>query len=225
MPTQKPGDNPSQLTDGEAFDGLTFRDATAADALAIARLHSESWQSAYRGLLTDAYLDGPLADEHRARWQDLLAADGDAGPGPGEQEAGSQAAETAPPGQKKHRPEGFVFVAEQAGRLLGFISVWFDYKEGYDTYVDNLHVRPGLRGGGIGGRMLREAAARVIAEGRKSLSLEVLNENLSAISFYRKMGGVSREHGREDMGGAMVDYHLIAWDDARKLVDSAAPAQ
>ena len=37
--------------------------ANMEDAPAIAALHSESWRSAYRGLVPDAFLDGPVIDE------------------------------------------------------------------------------------------------------------------------------------------------------------------
>ena len=51
---------------------LTLRDSAAGDALDVARLHSESWQTAYRGILTDRYLDEIVPEEHRLRWRDLL---------------------------------------------------------------------------------------------------------------------------------------------------------
>ena len=112
-------------------------------------------------------------------------------------------------------------LAEQDDRLVGFISVWFNHKPGYDAYVDNLHVRPGLRGGGIGGRLLRDAAAKTAEAGYKSLSLEVLDGNLSAVRFYEKMGGTSLKRDRVEMGGIMVDYRVMAWDDAAALAASA----
>src|SRR5260370_3616130 len=42
------------------------REARPEDWPAIAELHVKSWQSAYREILSDAYLDGEAADE-RAR--------------------------------------------------------------------------------------------------------------------------------------------------------------
>jgi hypothetical protein len=37
---------------------ITYREATAADALPIAHLHAESWRRNYRSSYRDAYLDG-----------------------------------------------------------------------------------------------------------------------------------------------------------------------
>ena len=39
---------------------ITFRPATLADSQRIASLHTVSWRDAYRGILPDAYLEGPI---------------------------------------------------------------------------------------------------------------------------------------------------------------------
>jgi ribosomal protein S18 acetylase RimI-like enzyme len=207
--TQRPERSTSrQQTKLPAFTSLIVRDAGPGDAASIAALHSKSWKNAYRGLLSDAYLDGALAEEHSRQWQSLLG-----------QSLLAPSEATALP-HFASRPEGFVRLIEREDILLGFISVWINYKAGYDAYVDNLHVRPDLRGGGIGGHLLRNAAAKVIEQGFRSLSLDVLEGNLAAIGFYEKMGGISRERSRDEMGGVMVDYRLMAWDDAAELIQS-----
>ncbi len=177
---------------------LTIRAAAATDAQAVAELHTLSWQSAYRELLPDQYLDEIVPERHRRRWRSLLAG-------------------IAEPEEVPERPEGIVRLAERDGQLVAFISVWFNYKPGYDCYVENLHVRPGLRGGGIGEALLRHAATESLAAGHRSLALEVLEGNQSAIRFYERMGGDSRSWDQEEMGGVTVDYRLMAWDDMAVL--------
>ena len=67
---------------------LRIREALPADARAIAEIHVRSWQAAYRGQLTDDYLDGLSVDDrleqHRrsleeppAEWRTWVAQDGD----------------------------------------------------------------------------------------------------------------------------------------------------
>ena len=48
-----------------------IREATGADLPFIRDLHLASWRDAYRGMLTDAYLDGPVAEDMAARWAAL----------------------------------------------------------------------------------------------------------------------------------------------------------
>ena len=48
-----------------------IREATAADLPFIRELHLASWRDAYRGMLPDAYLDGPVEADMHARWDRL----------------------------------------------------------------------------------------------------------------------------------------------------------
>lgn len=47
---------------------MRIRPAIFADRPAIAAIHIESWRDAYRGLLPDAYLDGPAIADLSAKW-------------------------------------------------------------------------------------------------------------------------------------------------------------
>ena len=67
---------------------LRIREAVPADARAMAEIHVRSWQAAYRGQLTDDYLDGlsveDRLEQHRrtlreppAEWRTWVAQDGE----------------------------------------------------------------------------------------------------------------------------------------------------
>ena len=49
-----------------------IRHAVAGDADAMGRLHVRAWQSAYRGMMPDEYLDGLQPDERIAMWRDRI---------------------------------------------------------------------------------------------------------------------------------------------------------
>jgi hypothetical protein len=51
---------------------FSLRAATSADADAIARLHAASWQSAYRGIVPDVFLDADLVGERTAYWEQKM---------------------------------------------------------------------------------------------------------------------------------------------------------
>jgi len=53
---------------------MLLRAAESADAMSVARVHVRSWQSAYRGLLPDEYLD-KLRPEDRAQRYDFATRD------------------------------------------------------------------------------------------------------------------------------------------------------
>lgn len=144
---------------------MLYRDATPADADALAALHAASWASAYRGLLSDAYLDGPMAGERLALWRERL------GPG-GSPRAGGMPAVTV--------------VAEEGGALVGLACLLTEPT----LYIDNLHVTPGRKGGGIGRRLMAEVVSRLpVARRAEPVRLTVLEGNHPARAFYDRLGG------------------------------------
>lgn len=58
---------------------MRLDDATAADLAVLARLHTESWRIAYRGIFPDSYLDGDLYANRLAKWRTILAENGEWG--------------------------------------------------------------------------------------------------------------------------------------------------
>jgi ribosomal protein S18 acetylase RimI-like enzyme len=173
---------------------LRLRSARPADASAIAELHLASWRDAYRGVLDDDFLDGPLAELVPLRWAEALAAP---------------------------RREGLVVVAALGGEVAGFVAI---LRRGTVAYVDNLHVRPGLRGAGIGRLLLGFGATRMRERGCTAAELTVFAQNEGALRFYERLGAVT---GPEDMGetfGQKVMERRCAWPDIAKLVQATAAA-
>jgi GNAT superfamily N-acetyltransferase len=145
---------------------ITFRDADAADADAVATLHADSWRRHYRGAYSDAFLDGEVAANRLAYWTALFAA----------------------------RPDSATILAEQDRRLVGFVHVVFDSDPRWGSLVDNLHVVHDAKRTGVGTRLVSLAAAEVVRHARDGgLHLWVLEQNTAAQQFYRRLGGVRVE--------------------------------
>ena len=141
---------------------LTLRDAVGGDAALLARLHTESWRSAYATLLDPDYLTNEMEGERSAHWQAHLPA----------VLAGL----------------GHIFIAERAGETLGFVCVLRERDPDWGGYVDNLHVRPQLRGAGIGKVLLDAALGWLRSAGEARAYLWVYEANLSARGFYEREG-------------------------------------
>ncbi|GGZ27039.1 GNAT family N-acetyltransferase [Streptomyces avidinii] len=95
------------------------------------------------------------------------------------------------------RPAVFAHVAEtEEGEVVGF-AVWFlsfsTWRGVHGIYLEDLYVRPGVRGGGHGKALLRELARTCVERGYERLEWSVLDWNLSAIDFYRSVGAVSMD--------------------------------
>ena len=66
------------FTINRKYSTMVVRLATLADAEAIARVHVLTWQTAYRGLVPDDFLDALAIDRRTETWRNML---GDARPG------------------------------------------------------------------------------------------------------------------------------------------------
>lgn len=173
----------------------TIRDAAPADRWAIAALHLASWRVAYRGILDDDYLDGRAEAEGRALWQARMA---------------------------RRDPPGFVLLAEADEALLGFVAVSRGTEPGFDVTIDNLHVDPDRRGGGIGRALLGAAARRLAGEGARSACLWLFDGNAAAGRFYAALGGTAADRGIDAFSGMRIPHTRIVWDDLAALAAACA---
>lgn len=103
---------------------------------------------------------------------------------------------------------------------LAFIAVWAKGDPGFGAYIDNLHVHPDRRGGGIGRRLLAEAARRVIRRGERQAYLWVFDANVRTVDLYRRLGGEVVERGFDTIDGRQVPHSRVVWRDVARLISS-----
>jgi GNAT superfamily N-acetyltransferase len=156
---------------------LSLRQATADDIPLIAKMHAQSWASAYRGMLPDTYLDHDIREERAAYWQSRIV----------ELETGVI----------------HVLIAELDIEPAGFVCMIRPNEHG-SVEVDNLHALPQHKEAGAGTAML--AAAQQWARGHHAsgMHLGVLEANLAAIGFYESRGWRRAASEIERMGGIDV---------------------
>ena len=144
-----------------AKPALTLRGATIADLAAIDDIHVSSRRVAYRGQISDHYLDVTMPAASLADWQRKLPEllDG----------------------------AGRVLIAESDGEAIGFVAA-FAPDEAGSVYINNLHARPDRKGLGAGSALLDAAAQWARASGARAMHLKVLETNTPAIGFYESRG-------------------------------------
>ena len=91
--------------------------------------------------------------------------------------------------------DGFFFVAEHEGALVGFVNGRLGSAPPYPMYIPrklvhvaNLYVSPSGRRMGLGRKLMDTAWHWGQGRGAESIALDVLSANESALAFYRGMG-------------------------------------
>lgn len=143
---------------------IAIRDATPADARAIASVHVRSWQTAYRGELPGNYLDGLSIDERHAQWVERLA----------EPETGAE-----------------TLVAEEDGRVIGFAGFGPSRDEDAPPATGEvyaIYLQPEWFGRGVGRELFAHANGRLRELGYARATLWVLATNERSRRFYERAG-------------------------------------
>ena len=91
------------------------------------------------------------------------------------------------------RPAAEALLAEVDGATAGFALFFHNFSTWHGRrglYLEDLFVRPAMRGRGIGRALLCELARIAMARGCARMEWAVLDWNTPAIAFYRSLGAV-----------------------------------
>ncbi|WP_038358790.1 GNAT family N-acetyltransferase [Bosea sp. UNC402CLCol] len=93
-------------------------------------------------------------------------------------------------------PRVFCDIAEWDGEPVGF-ALWFytysTFRGRHGIWLEDLFVRPGQRGRGIGKALMARLAQRCVAEDLPRLAWWVLNWNEPSRVFYRSIGAKAQD--------------------------------
>jgi ribosomal protein S18 acetylase RimI-like enzyme len=162
---------------------MTVRVAGPGDAEAVARIHIESWQHAYRDLMPAELLGRLRVAERTDGWRPVLA--------------------------DAERPTS---VLEHNGQVVGFCHLCpsrdDDMNPRTTGEIAALYIHPTVCGRGLGRRLAEWAIDDLCARGFLRVVLWVLEGNAGARRFYERLGfavdGARRLH--EPSGLPMVRY-------------------
>ena len=97
------------------------------------------------------------------------------------------------------QPRLFCDIAEWNGEPAGF-SVWFlnfsTFRGRHGLYVEDLFVRPALRGNGIGKALMARLAQHCVARQLARFEWAVLAWNAPSIAFYQSIGATVMDDWR-----------------------------
>ena len=174
-----------------------IREATPADAWAIAEVHIQSWRESYRGIVPDEALAALSVDSCAEAWEGHF---------------------------REMNPPRSCFVAADDQGITGFISAGPARTDdlGPRGEVYAIYLLDRAKGQGIGRELMKRAADRLQGAGFRSLCLWYLKDN-PAGGFYSRLGGkVVAERPFTRPGFTLPSLGCV-WDDietlARRLSD------
>lgn len=141
---------------------MIIRRATVEDSLAIARMHISTWQHAYRGIVSQAYLDRLSVANRERMWVEVF-----------------------------ERASWEILVAETAAEIVGFVSFGKSRNESAVKDVGEIYaiyVAPSHWSTGVGRSLWESALARLRELSFAHVIVWVLAANQKAIRFYERMG-------------------------------------
>lgn len=93
-------------------------------------------------------------------------------------------------------PHGVAYLIGPARSPIGYIVISFGWSlefGGMDGFVDEIYLRPAVRGRGIAGEVLNALPKALAAAGLKALHLEVERDDSKALRLYTRAGFKPRE--------------------------------
>jgi len=145
---------------------MEIRRATPDDAVALAKVHIDSWRTAYRGLVPDSHLDGLNYERRAQRFRESLA-------------------------QNAQNPEE-TYLAERNREVLGFLTLGgcrdADVDQKTTGEIWGIYLAPGNWRMGIGTLLCRYGERILEGRGYQSARLWVFAGNGQARRFYEAMG-------------------------------------
>lgn len=174
---------------------VTIRKAVPEDAAGISRVHVDSWRTTYKGIVADDFLQALSTEERVQRreqmWRGMLS----------------------DPGQFS------VFVAEEAGQIVGFVNCMAERENDprYTGEVSAIYLLKQAQGRGTGRKLMQTAARELMQRGHSSMLLWVLKDNTPARGFYEALGGVYLREKPIQIGDETLIEVAYGWDDLNLL--------
>jgi len=174
-----------------------IRKACLDDVPAMARVHVDTWRTAYQGIIPEATLASLSYEQREEGWKQILRSSGEKG-------------------------LCTYIAATSTGQIVGFARGGPE-RTGDTTYrgeLEGVYILSQFQRQGIGRCLVRTVAQQLAQAGIDSMLVWVLSNN-PARKFYEVLGGqqLIREKQRE-MGGVMLTEIAYGWTSMNILVDS-----
>ena len=161
---------------------ITYRIAEEKDCYEIAKLKGEVWNTTYRGIYSDDSLDNYDIERNQQTFEKIVK-----------------------------NPKTSLYIAENAERIVGFISFGEPYRpfNHYEQDIGLLYILKEYQKMGIGKKLFSIAKDDIRNNGYNEFFVSVNTSNKNAIDFYTAMGGniIHIDESKEDKEEEQMKIH------------------
>ncbi|MGE7688820.1 N-acetyltransferase family protein [Lysinibacillus sp. NPDC097214] len=171
---------------------MKIRKANIRDAQSIGKVHVDSWQTTYQGILPDDFLNRLSYEQRTELWKKNIS---DA--------------------------TNYVLVAEnEQGEIIGFATGGTRKTKSVPNSTDltSIYLLEEYHGKGIGKQLLKEIFTYFKQKGYEKVFVEVLAENKTRY-FYEYYGAQYVNNIEIKIGGKIVEELIYVWNDIDKLIE------
>lgn len=162
---------------------IDIRQANSADAAAVAEVHAESWDHAYRGIIPHKPLRDMITRRDSAWWQRIIDR------------------------------SAAVLVVDLGGKVVGYATMGKNRTEQLkaDGEIYELYVLPEYQGIGLGSKLFSAAVSMLKNHNLSSYVVWALEDNDNALRFYEGKNGRDCAEGLEVFGDTSLNKIAFIW--------------
>ena len=162
---------------------MIIRKAVPEDLRSIAELYVKNHKAAYRGLLSDDYLDGLTTEYALDKW-----------------------------GKFRISTDSELITAYEGDVFLGFAAGIPDSELEETWYLESLHVSDKAREKGVGTALIKAIAGEGYNRGFLKMSVCIVRGNDRAGDLYRKLGAEHCSYFEDDFRGTVSHSEKLIWN-------------
>ncbi len=171
---------------------MIIREYKKEDLYSVAKVHVDTWNSAYQNILPKDYLKNRTYENQFKKWIDRLF---------------------------NNATNEFMFIAEnEEGQVVGFSTAsLYDKDCAFDSTLYTLYILQEYQRMGIGKLLVKAVALKLKQLGAKNMILSAFAEN-KACDFYEHIGGRLVDKKIINIAGIELFEASYAWNDIDYLV-------
>lgn len=175
---------------------MLIREAKLEDAVAIARVHVNTWQTTYQGIIPESYIAKRSYQKRKERWTNMLSI------------------------STVEKADYWVYVVENNLKQIIALADGGLERNGDSIYQGELYaiyILEAYQRQGIGRKLIKKIAEKLSHSGLESMLVWVLADN-PACQFYQALGGQKIKQKQVEFDGVKLIEIAYGWIDIKVLM-------